>query len=97
MEKENLKNVLNKLIIERDYQDQRCILKGLNQSPSIEGELLMLSAYINKASLKCIKSENKNIDTLHEIRKIAGIAIRCLENHGCPKRDVLTDTLNGKN
>jgi hypothetical protein len=36
-------------------------------------------------------SNGNNQPSLNEIRKIAGIAIRCLENHGCPKRNMAAD------
>lgn len=87
MEKENINEIFAKINGERDYQDHLCSFRGLPLDPTIEGELVMLKTYIDKTLLLWTKNPS-NGQVLAEIRKISGIAIRCLENHGCPKRDV---------
>lgn len=95
MEKENIKIILEKIKEERDYQDHICALKELPLQPTVEGELVMLKTYIDKTLLLWTKSPTNKNQSLSEIRKIAGIAIRCLENHGCPKRDILKGMQSG--
>lgn len=84
---ENIESILQKIRDERDYQDHLCTIKELPLDPTIEGELVMLKTYIDKTLTLWTKNPS-NAQVLSEIRKISGIAIRCLENHGCPKRDM---------
>lgn len=80
------KDVFEKLIKEREYQDIYCELRELPKIHNIDNEVIILNKYINK----CLKIRAEGIDdqsALTEIRKIASIAIRCLENHGCPERN----------
>lgn len=95
MAKENLEIVLNKIKDERLYQEHLCSLRGLPLDPTIEGELVMLKTYIDKTLVLWTKNPS-NEKVLSEIRKISGIAVRCLENHGCPKRD-LKDIMKNMN
>lgn len=69
---------------ERAYQDS---LRG-NLIPSVEQELLLLEEY-------CLRARKTYSDTFGDpteeptrdfIRKIAGIAVRCMEHHGAPPR-----------
>lgn len=78
--------VYNKIDIERDYQDS--LSTDHQGKPSIEGELLMIQEYVNRARSAWTGNfdDNNEEPTRHMIRKIAGIAVRCLENHGCPDR-----------
>ena len=48
----------------------------------------MLHEYINRARIAWTDNFDNNNEepARHMIRKIAGIAVRCLENHGCPER-----------
>ena len=94
MKKESKENIFEKIISERDYQDHFCTMNNMPLQPTVEGELVMLKRYIDKTFDIWIKSSN-DLATLSEIRKIAGISIRCLENHGCPKRDMLKDMIKG--
>lgn len=95
MSKETSESVLEKIKGERLYQEHLCSLRGLPLEPTIEGELVMLKTYIDKTLLLWTKNPS-NDKVLSEIRKISGIAVRCLENHGCPKRDV-RDVMNNLN
>ena len=95
MEKENIQTIFNKISDERDYQDHLCTIKGMPLAPTVEGELVMLKTYIDKALQVWTKNPN-DVPALSEIRKIAGIAIRCLENNGCPKRDMIKGFTQGE-
>lgn len=88
--------VYERITKERDYQDHMCIINEIPTNPTVEGELVMLKTYVDKALPIWTKKQSKSNEvTLAEIRKIAAIAIRCLENHGCPKRDMMKGILNG--
>jgi hypothetical protein len=91
--KMNFDEVVELLKTERDYQDHMCGVKGLTDKPSVEGELVMLNTYLIK-TMNMWTTNNNNGMALNELRKIAGITIRCLENHGCPKRK-LSELING--
>lgn len=93
MEKENIETIFQKIRDERDYQDHLCTLKELPLTPTVEGELVMLKTYIDKSLIMWTKNPSSP-QILSELRKIAGIAIRGLQNHGCPKRDMMKGLLN---
>ena len=95
MEKENIETIFQKIKDERDYQDHICTLKEIPLNPSVEGELVMLKTYIDKTLILWTKNPSSP-QILSELRKIAGIAIRGLENHGCPKRDMIKGFMNGE-
>lgn len=68
---------------ERDYQD------SLNSRRLESGEeILLIQEYADRARLSWTENftENPNSEYLHMVRKIAGIAVRCLEHHGVPQR-----------
>lgn len=69
---------------ERDYQGAM----GARDIPTIEGELLLLEEYVNKARKAYTETfgDPSEEATRDQIRKIAAIAVRCMENHGAPKR-----------
>lgn len=75
--------VYQKIDAERAYQDNMSWNHA--GSPTIEAELLMLHEYLGRARTAWTDNTD-NEPALHMIRKIAGIAVRCLENHGCPER-----------
>ena len=80
--------VYQKINGERDYQDSisgSMIHKG---KPTIAAEIMMLEHYLLEARNKWVTSYGNNEPSLDIIRKIAGISVRCLENHGCPSRCV---------
>lgn len=71
---------------EREYQD-----KTWRQNPGHEtsvGEaILLIEEYVARARLEWTGEPAPELQTLHIIRKIAGVAVRCMEQHGAPKRD----------
>jgi hypothetical protein len=89
--------VVKELKRERDYQGHICATKGFPDEPTIEGEIIMLKTYVDKVMPLWTKKQNDKEVVLSEIRKIAGIAIRCLENHGCPKRDYFSSYIKNTN
>lgn len=66
---------------ERDYQDGNAKEWDHKGVPSFEAELLLLEEYIAEARRAWKTSPNNDVP-LHSVRKVAGIAVRCMENHG---------------
>ena len=72
---------------ERKYQDD---IKGnMNHKgvPTIEAEILMMEQYLLDARTKWVNSHGNTQPA--SMRKVAGMAVRCFENHGCPPRKQL--------
>ena len=76
---------------ERDYQDSLGPLRTNEPVHSVGDELTMLATYLRKAQ-DAYTSQPGVEAALHEIRKVAAIAVRCMENHGAPKREVRPKT-----
>ena len=71
---------------ERDYQDSLWSEEG-NSNPLLLGEfLVLLDVYIRKAQEEWTVEPKPEINSLNTIRKIAGIAVNCMEQNGAPKR-----------
>jgi hypothetical protein len=73
---------------EREYQD-RVWSENAPTDPrplSIGKDILLIEEYVTKARLAWSKEMRPELGALEQIRKIAGIAVRCMENHGAPKR-----------
>lgn len=82
MTRDEVYDLINK---EREYQD------GLGCHPiPLEGELLLLEEYVRKARTAYTETmgDQSETPTRDVIRKIAAIAVRCLEFHGAPPRVV---------
>ena len=62
---------------ERDHQD----LKH-NLIEPIPAELTLMGVYLAKAKFDWAYKKN----SLHQIRKIVALGVRCLESWGCPER-----------
>lgn len=67
---------------ERDYQDN--LKKGTR---SVGDELCLLARYVRKAQ-DDLTQNGKNA-ALDEVRKITAMGVRCLEDHGVPRRNEL--------
>ena len=52
---------------------------------SIAEEVLMMDSYVRDAQ-QAWTHEVTDHGALDKIRKVAALAIRCLETHGCPER-----------
>lgn len=70
---------------ERDYQDSLGADRTDGRRHSVEGFLVMLERYVRKA-FDAWTDNPGDEKALHEIRKIAGIAVHCMEKHGAPLR-----------
>lgn len=72
---------------ERDYQDSLWSEEG-HRNPLLIGEfLVLLSVYIRKAQEEWTVEPKPEINSLNTVRKIAGIAVNCMEQNGAPKRE----------
>jgi hypothetical protein len=80
------KQVYENLDTERDYQESLnsgWVHKG---KPSVGLEILLAEEYLQLARKAwCTKYGDPN-GGLDELRKVAGILVRCFENHGVPPR-----------
>lgn len=73
---------------ERDYQDSFVLPERQYYQTHTLGEfILMINQYAAQAREKW--THHKDVDppeSLHEVRKIAALAVRCMEQHGAPYR-----------
>ena len=97
MERDTFGPVARKLVYEaidseRSYQDNFVLPERDYHSTHTLGEfILMLSQYSSQAMQKWTHRQFRNSalgneESLHEVRKIAAIAVRCMEQHGAPFR-----------
>ena len=83
MERENVYQVLDG---ERTYQQNMISPNTCHlDKPTVEAELIMMEHYLLEARNKWVTTKG-NEECLNSLRKVAGIAVRCFENHGCPMR-----------
>lgn len=72
---------------ERAYQDSLWPGHVEPSNPLTIGEfLLLIEEYALKARNEWTREQKPEVQTLHQIRKIAGIAVNCMEQHGAPVR-----------
>ena len=74
---------------ERDYQDQHRIHDPLQPAFTTGDYITMMRVYVDK--LAPAWAFNLGVapeDVLHNMRKIAAIAVQCMEVHGAPSRSV---------
>ena len=81
--------VYRNLDTERDYQDARwSTRRDENGTPDAEKPpiewITYMEYHVNKA--KDANYELDDEETLAQVRKVAALAVRCLELHGCPER-----------
>lgn len=89
----NLGEVFAVIAVERKYQDSLGKYRTNEPEHSVGDELTMLGTYLRKA--EDAYTNNPGVEmALHEIRKLAAIAVRCMETHGAPKR--ITPKINPK-
>lgn len=77
------------IVGERKYQDAQ-LEKGRFQQQvhTVGEELLLMKAYLNKA-VEAYANNFGDAPALHGIRKVAALAVRCMENHGALPREKL--------
>lgn len=79
---------------ERDYQDRkwspRREANGIpdEEKPPIEW-ITYIEWHLNEAKKAVYELEDEEV--LAQVRKIAGLAVRCIELHGCPERKMPSD------
>lgn len=84
------KEVYKRIDEERNYQDS--FIDDMVETPdgmsmAVGEEILLIEEYIAKARTEWTNDFTQpEVSALHMIRKIAGICVRCMENHGAPKR-----------
>lgn len=76
----NRKFVYNAIDDERDYQDS--LWCGKND---VSGYLTMIREYSRRADVAFTDNKGDH-EALHVVRKIAALAVRCMEVHGAYKR-----------
>ena len=89
------KEVYENLDTEREYQESLnagWIHKG---KPAVGLEILMAEDYLRVARTAWRKGYGDKNAGLDELRKVAGILIRCFENHGVPPRKRQLTILTG--
>ncbi len=70
---------------ERDYQDALGANRTDGSAHTVGDYLTMLDTYLRRAQDDWTGNPG-NEQALDELRKVAAIAVRCLEEHGAPPR-----------
>src|SRR4051812_9891121 len=77
---------------ERDFQDSFVLPERQYYQTHTLGEfILMLNQYAAQTQQKWTHHSDKvdgYPESLHEVRKLAAIAVRCMEQHGAPLREL---------
>lgn len=77
---------------ERDYQQ----IKWPDNYHEVGAYLTMLRTYLNEAEDNWwTRNSGDDIPVLNSIRKIAGISVACMEEHGAPRREINPPTTDG--
>lgn len=88
--KRDRKIVFSAIDSERDYQDS---LWPEKHDPSVANQMsigdfiLLIEEYASRARKDWTEEYAPEMDALNGIRKIAGIAVNCMEQHGAPQRE----------
>jgi hypothetical protein len=77
---------------ERAFRDKFVGTNPTHQDPNrpshTTGEyLVMLTVYLREAQEAWLRNPG-DLEALRSIRKIAGISVHCMEDHGAPKREM---------
>lgn len=78
---------------ERHYQNNLGVDRSDGVDRTVGDYLTMLDCYLRKAKDQWTNNPG-NLEALHEIRKVAAIAVRCMEEHGAPSREVKDKSTN---
>ena len=73
---------------ERDFQDSltKTAFRHNVADRSVPAEIVMIQTYLNHA-IREFTDYYGDEKALHQIRKLVALGVRCLENHGCPRRE----------
>jgi len=77
--------VYNAIDSERHYQDNLPTTRTDGSDKTVGDYLTMIESYRRRANDAWTDNPG-TVEALHVIRKIAGIAVRCMEEHGAPHR-----------
>jgi hypothetical protein len=72
---------------ERAYQDGLWPVDPNNPRLLIGEFLVLLDVYLRKAQEEWVVESKPEVNSLNTVRKIAGIAVNCMEQHGAPHRE----------
>ena len=72
---------------ERDYQDVLGASRTAGKPHDVGSYLTMIRTYVTRAEEAWTNNPGDEA-ALDQIRKIAGIAVHCMEDHGAPARTV---------
>ena len=75
---------------EREYQTKMWGVEDAdttNRPHSIGEQILLIEEYAARARYEWAITKAPEVMALHTIRKIAGIAVNCMEHHGAPLRE----------
>jgi hypothetical protein len=70
---------------EREYQDAMKGVRAPGTNRTLGDYLTLLNHYIVEANQSYVKNRGSCM-AMHEVRKIAAIAVRAMEDNGAPKR-----------
>lgn len=72
---------------ERDYQTKRWGDDGHEGHKPVPMFLLYMQHYLAEATTFVTKQGDTSEGALHAVRKIAALAVACMEHNGAPKRE----------
>jgi hypothetical protein len=92
--KETLSDVIEKVKAEFEYSQRWDRTRVMNNEPEykmdknkpVESWILWMEEYLAKARREATMSTDKVL-ALHQIRKVANLALACLVYQGCPARE----------
>lgn len=76
---------------ERSYQEMQWPgrdIPGHDNQLTIGEFILLIEEYAAKARLEWSQESKPEMNALNTMRKIGGIAVNCMEQHGAPKREL---------
>jgi len=93
------RDVYKRIDGERDYQDLRW--NSNLREGDVPDEDKPVSEWLNYIEFHLLKAKNANYHlnkdaSLAELRKVAALAVRAMEIHGCPARDGVVFDDNGR-
>lgn len=71
---------------ERDYQDKKWGEMDAANPLTVGEFVLLLEQYAAEARAVWSREFKPNTETVDIVRKVAGIAVNCMEQHGAPHR-----------
>jgi hypothetical protein len=72
---------------ERDYQESKENQYGYNKNKTV-GEWIVLMNHYTTELNKAFSNYTGDYEALNVMRKLAGIAVHCMEQHNAPERKI---------